>query len=413
MGGSKSEMSYCSLHGNAASYLETHDSMVEAIESGLVGERFADQYFSERVVFEHWLRRLNSSIIDVASCCGFREKLLRLLYFELGDDLPESGLDSQTGRYFDLQARQRVSGTGDACGEGRDARVLVAPNLTSETRIYVTHCEACHIRTVATYADSLRGCFIARHEHGKIVELESISADSRKPLGPSGASPYSFIICAPGDSTLPHLIEQRVTFSSGRRRSEFETSTAFIPNHRGVIELVRKVGLSVRTEPISLNVGSMRLQHHPDMEWSFVQGTVLSVDEDLRCFAGWSRGIDWRSDLGQWLTVIRQSVVRGNSSTRCVVPGDCWDMVPGNVVRARDGRALSTIDLEWVALHEIPAAFIVWRGVWLALSGSASRERDAMRISAGLCDVLNLGDVLDEFLDWERQFQRGVRHVPF
>lgn len=403
-------MPHCILHGRSAEYLGSHSEFVTAVSDGKLAEVQFRQYSSERLALKLLLAAGPSQVIDIASCCAFRNSLVALL----NDEAKFFALNPQRNTSLNGLEIEGETRTPQDCQYTHTAMSLIAPQSNNnEAKLFVVPDEINHVRVLSEHNQSQVTIFYCYYRNDELEGLWRTYPDyDRKCVGQAFA-PYSFIriLRSAVEEVETQVTEAFISLSRGQRRPEYETATVFTLTNNEVHGHVRKFRLANAPPPSPFQVDAMIIYHESPLTWPYIAGQVLNIEDKVEeaSTGGFVSSTD--SDLHLWMTHVAAKATCDEAGFH-VLPGNCWDMVPQNMIKDSDG-GVHAIDLEWVAVPSVAAVFVVWRGVWLALAGRKDREAQAQAISALLCNAYGLRGKVDNCLSWERAFQRNTRHVNF
>lgn len=146
---------------------------------------------------------------------------------------------------------------------------------------------------------------------------------------------------------------------SARRLPIFATETVFLEEDGGI--LVTKNPLY----PNSPYPQEARFRHHPPPRANYVVGELYAIE--LQRIMARAGNLD---EVARWVSTWVAHLVQRADINHChLLPGDCLDVIPANLVRTPTG-ALVEIDSEWSSTGQIPLSWILIRGLVNALSSS-------------------------------------------
>lgn len=143
------------------------------------------------------------------------------------------------------------------------------------------------------------------------------------------------------------------------RQPAFVTETVFLEAEEGIV--VTKKSLY----PDAPFPQDVHFRHHPPPCANYVTGELYATE--LQRIMARSGSLDevarWAS---AWVAHLNQ---RADIFDNRLLPGDCLDVIPANLVRTSTGDFVE-IDAEWSAIEKIPMNWVLIRGLVLAFASS-------------------------------------------
>ena len=146
---------------------------------------------------------------------------------------------------------------------------------------------------------------------------------------------------------------------STNRLPTFATETVFRETEEGIV--VAKTHLY----PNSHFLQETRFRHHPPPSSNYVTGELYAIE--LQRIMARAGDLD---EVAQWVsTWVAHLIQRADIVNSHLLPGDCLDVIPSNLVRTPAGD-LVEIDAEWSTTEKIPMSWILIRGLVNAFASS-------------------------------------------
>ncbi|MGA8028434.1 MAG: class I SAM-dependent methyltransferase [Bryobacteraceae bacterium] len=215
-------------------------------------------------------------------------------------------------------------------------------------------------------------------------------------------------------SESPHREVSGAFIYSSSRWPAFQRQT-LIRKHQGEL-CVERTALSHGPQPSSVKFKWIP-QHSP-----FKYGRVYStLCEQIFLKAGWTldQVAAWARPYYDFL--VSQAIGETPGGEDLLLPGDCLDCCPHNLVLQQDGT-LARFDFEWVAMDPLPLKYVFFRALLycfnrLTAVAPASHDPGLLNIVGSVMSALGLtveDHRFTEFLEREAEFQSFVtgKSVP-